>query len=75
VKVGLSESNIRCGQHHHRSTISDELVETMRTLHEEKGLGYRRIARMLGLRVYTVRDIVSYRRRNVVPSVWVEVTA
>lgn len=74
MKVGLSEANIRCGQHHHRARISDALVETMRTMHEEDGLGYRRIARLLGLRVYTVRDIVSYRRRNVVPVAWVEVT-
>ena len=44
----------------------------MRDLHEQ-GLGYRRIARLLGHPLYTVRDIVSFRRRNVTPTTWVEV--
>ncbi len=72
MRIGLNERGQRLGQYHCRARISDEAVEQMRSLHDE-GLGYRRIARMLGLRVYTVRDIVSFRRRNVLPTTWVEV--
>ncbi len=72
VKVAINEWNQRLGEHHPRATISDELVEQMRCMHED-GLGYRRIARLLNLRVWTVRDIVAFRRRNVVPHTYVEV--
>lgn len=73
MKVAINEHNQRLGEHHPRATISNDLVEQMRCMHEE-GLGYRRIARLLSLPVYTVRGIVSYRRRNVVPFTLVEVT-
>jgi hypothetical protein len=72
VKVAVNERNQRLGQHHPRARISDAQVNEMRDLHEQ-GLGYRRIARLLGHPLYTVRDIVSFRRRNVTPTTWVEV--
>lgn len=73
MKVAINEWNHPLGEHHSRAKHSDELVETMRVMHEE-GLGYRRIARLLGVNLWTVRDIVAFRRRNVVPYTYVEVT-
>ena len=42
----------------------DALVDLARTLHDEAGMGYRTIAKRLGVRLYTVRDWLRYRRRT-----------
>jgi transposase len=46
---------------------SDSLVDLARTLHDEAGMGYRTIAKRLGIRLYTVRDWLRYRRRTEPP--------
>lgn len=42
---------------------SHDLVELARALQRDAGMGYRRIAKRLGLNPYTVRDWLRYKRR------------
>ena len=49
---------------HRKECQPDALVDLARTLHDEAGMGYRTIARRLGVRLYTVRDWLRYRRRG-----------
>lgn len=65
--VALTESGNRCGDTHPRCTISDNDVDDMRMLHEETGIGYRRLAKLYGQPEPTVRDIVYYHRRVATP--------
>jgi hypothetical protein len=39
-------------------------------LHEDRGWGYRRIAKHLSLRWQTVAKIARYQRRSAVPATW-----
>lgn len=52
----------RCGESHPRATHTDAEVEEVRALHD-RGLGWRRIAAVLGLSPNWVKHIVSFRRR------------
>jgi len=51
-------------------TISDEMVRWLRDKHEQEHLGWRRLARMTGLRPKTVRKILAYERRSSAPATW-----
>ncbi|MCA8950088.1 MAG: hypothetical protein KDE27_11345 [Planctomycetes bacterium] len=73
--VGLDENGRRCGETHHNSTISDDLVNRIRDMAELDGMGYRRITHELHrqnvrLALGTVRKIVEYKRRASVVRQW-----
>ena len=70
VYVAVNENGRRIGGTHHNSTISDETVNRLRELHEEQGLGYRRLAKMFGLSRAAVQKICKYRLRQQLPSGW-----
>jgi len=69
--VALNENGRRIGEGHHRSTIPDAVVRTVRDMHEMQGLGYRKIAKMLGMSRSTVQKICNYSRRAQLPFDWV----
>lgn len=56
----------RAGESHPRATHTDGEVLRVRDLHES-GMGYKRIAQLLGLPWSWVRDIAAFRRRPFVP--------
>ena len=68
--VAYDDNGRRVGQTHHNATITDETVAVIRELHEDRGWGYRRIAKHLGLRWQTVAKIARYQRRSAVPVSW-----
>lgn len=65
--ASAQKRRFRCGETHHRATISDALVRAVRDAHEHEGLGYRRIAARFGLTRDEVRRLCLYRRRACVP--------
>lgn len=68
--IGCNDQGYRVGSSHPKVKLTDEMVSYLRTLHEEKGLGWRRLARITGLPAWTVKDILSWRRRLQVPTQW-----
>jgi hypothetical protein len=50
----------RIGESHPRSKLTDEKVREIRA-HRKEGKGYKRIAKLTGIPVQTVRDVLSYR--------------
>lgn len=72
--VPVNEQGKRIGQHHHNARISDEMVDKIRELHEDEGLGYRRIAKLLGIKRQTVQKICNYERRAQTPTRWKKIT-
>lgn len=71
--VPVNEQGKRIGQHHHNAKISDEMIDKIREMHEEQGIGWRRLAKMLGMSVNTVKKICLYERRAQTPERWKKV--
>ena len=70
-ELGLQKTttNRRCGENHPRATCTDRDVELARQLYDEhpighpEHLGYKALARIMGVPVRTIRDWVTYRHR------------
>lgn len=71
----MNESGRRIGETHHNARISDELVDLMRSRHEEDGLGYRKISREFLVALTTVRKICTYERRAQSAERWKSIKA
>jgi hypothetical protein len=69
--IGVNDQGYRVGENHARARSSDELVESARALHEE-GVGYKTLAWFFGVPVRTIRDWISFRRRNQFYANWKE---
>jgi len=67
IDVPVNDRGIRIGQYHHRSTISDEIVDLMRDLHEIRGLSYMQLAMKFKRPYHYVKKICRYERRAQVP--------
>ena len=68
--IALNDQGYRIGSSHHNSTIPDELIDTIRDLHEDDALGYRKLAKMFNMSINTVRKICTYERRAQTPDRW-----
>jgi len=68
--IAVNELGYRIGSSHHNSSISDEVVDQIRDLHEEAGIGYRRLAQKFGLTRSAVQKICQYERRAQTPDRW-----
>jgi hypothetical protein len=68
--IALNERGFRIGASHHNATIPEEIVQRIRYLHEEEGIGYRRLAKQFNLRRDTVVKICRYERRGQIPHAW-----
>ena len=64
VRVTINQEGRIVGEAHHRAKISDRLVQKLRDLNANWGLGWRILARQFELSPSTVKSILSYRRRN-----------
>ena len=51
------------GERHPKATISDDTVEALRAAYEREEGGYRALSRRFGLRLSTVKDLITMRRR------------
>lgn len=67
--VAVTEKNYRIGQDHHRAKFTDQEVRKILELHD-LGLSSYRIAQIMGISRYTVRDYVSGRLRSQIPDKW-----
>lgn len=61
--VATNDRGMRIGQYHHNAKMSDAMVDRIRELHEDEGIGYKKIAKLLSISRHTVRDICRYDRR------------
>ena len=73
VIIAVNEQGYRIGSSHHNATISDEIVDKMRDLHEDDLIGYRRLAKMFNLPRSVVQKICNYERRAQTPNRWKKV--
>lgn len=73
--IALNERGFRIGASHHNATIPEETIQRIRYLHEEEGIGYRRLSRMFDIKRDTVVKICRYERRGQVPHAWKRVKA
>lgn len=71
--VPVNEQGKRIGEKHHNARYSDELIDKIREMHEDQGLGWRRIAKMLNMPMDTVKKICLYERRAQTPERWKKV--
>jgi DNA invertase Pin-like site-specific DNA recombinase len=63
IYIAINERGYRIGSSHHNCTIPDDVVSSIRDLHEDQGIGYRRLARMFGISRGAVQKICNYSRR------------
>lgn len=61
--IGVNEAGRRVGEDHPAADLSDREIELMRDLHENHGIGYRRLARMFEVPRARVQRICKYRVR------------
>ena len=69
--VARSESGARVGETHPNATISDEVVDQIRMLREERGLTYGQIAIRVRRPKGTIQKICAYTRRATRVERWV----
>jgi hypothetical protein len=67
--IAVNAKGRRVGDSHHNARITDEDVDALMGLRDE-GWGYRTLAAKFEISKRHVRDIVSGRRRNQVPTAW-----
>lgn len=67
-----NELGYRIGESHHRSRVSDVVVEEVRGLHEA-GVTYGELARACGVATSTVAKWCQFQRRGQTPERWVKV--
>lgn len=61
--VATNDRGMRIGETHQRAKYPDALVDQVRDMHEEQGMGYGAIAQQLGLSKSVVRDWCRYDQR------------
>ncbi len=63
--IRLSAAGQRVGDDHPKVKLTDKEVEQIRAIHEEVGIGYKRLARWFCAPRATIQKICTYARRNV----------
>jgi hypothetical protein len=72
--VAINERGLRIGATHHNARVPDEIVNQLRDLHEDHGIGYRRLAKMFNLKRAFVQKVCKYRIRAQVAAAWKRVS-
>jgi hypothetical protein len=65
--VAVNEYGKRIGSSHHNAKHSDEIVDAIRDMHEDEGIGYRKLAIIFSLPRATIQKICTYERRAQTP--------
>jgi DNA invertase Pin-like site-specific DNA recombinase len=71
--VAINEDGRRIGSSHHNSTVPDETIDLIREMHEDKHMGYRKIAQELNICRHFVAKVCRYERRAQTPAGWKKV--
>lgn len=69
-EVAVNEAGLRIGQDHPNAKLTDSEIERIRSLHEEEGLSYTRIADIYEISKGAVAKICRYERRGQFPTEW-----
>lgn len=65
--TGINSRGYRVGEGHQRAVLSDHEIDLVRHLHEEDGLGYRKLAVIFEMSKSAIREICLYRVRAQTP--------
>ena len=68
--VAVNSSGRRIGDSHHNAKLKTHEVDLIRELHEEHGLGYRRLSEKFEVSRSTIRDVCLYRIHCQTPDRW-----
>jgi hypothetical protein len=68
--VAVNEFGYRIGSSHHNCTVSDEVIDKIRDLHEDESMSYGKIAKLLNLSKNFVAKVCRYERRAQTPDRW-----
>lgn len=68
--VATNDRGMPIGKFHHNCKHTDEEIDQIRELHEDRGLSYLRIAKMLGLSKSFVSCVCQYKRRATTYEHW-----
>lgn len=68
--VAVNELGYRIGSSHHNCTVSDEVIDKIRDLHEDDEMSYSKIAKLLNLSKNFVAKVCRYERRAQTPDRW-----
>ena len=63
IVVGVNDKGYRVNECHHQCTIPNHIVDALRDLHEDFGIGYGTLAKIFNMNRYTIAKICTYRRR------------
>ena len=63
IVVGVNEKGYRVHQCHHNCTIPDVVVDALRDLHEDYGIGYGSLSKMFNISRGTIAKLCRYERR------------
>ncbi|WP_417070809.1 hypothetical protein [Niveibacterium terrae] len=61
------------GEDHPRAVLTDHEVELIRSMHEDEGFGYGRLAALFGVSKTCIQGVCIYRRRAQTVERWKEV--
>ena len=61
--IGVTDRGYRVNECHHHCTIPNHVVDVLRDLHEDLGIGYGTLAKIFSMNRYTISKICTYRRR------------
>jgi hypothetical protein len=68
--VAVNEFGRRIGETHHNAHISNDVVDQIRSAHEDSRRGYLEISSEFDIALTTVRKICTYERRAQTPERW-----
>lgn len=71
--VAVNEFGFRIGQYHPNAKLSDEKIDQIRDMREEKNMRYTDIASIVGLSKSAIAKICRYERRAQTPERWKKV--
>ena len=63
IVVGVNTRGYRVNECHHHCTIPNHIVDALRDLHEDFGIGYGTLAKIFNMNRYTIAKICRYERR------------
>lgn len=61
--IQLNAQGQRIGEDHPRAVLTNHEVELIRSMHEDEGFGYGRLAALFGVSKTCIQDVCIYRRR------------
>ena len=70
IVVGVSDSGHRCSEDHHNynGRITQVIVDALRELHEDYGIGYGCLSMMFGISRGYIAQICRYEKRGSYPT-------